>query len=163
MSVNKVILVGRLGNDPEMKSTQSGSAIANLSIATSETWNDKQGQRQERTEWHRVVFYDRLAELCGRFLSKGRQVYIEGKIQTRKWTDQQGQTRYSTEVIGREMKFLGERGASGDSAGNYNRGVGGGGGNDWGGGGRAPQQPSAPAPFQPSGDGGGFNDDDIPF
>ena len=161
MSVNKVILVGRLGNDPEMKSTQSGSAVANLSIATSESWTDKQGQRQERTEWHRVVFDDRVAELCGRYLSKGRQVYIEGKIQTRKWTDQQGQTRYSTEVIGREMKFLGERGGASEGAGNYNRG---GGSNDWGGGGGRPQQqPSAPAPFQPSGDGGGFNDDDIPF
>ena len=160
MSVNKVILVGRLGSDPEMKSTQSGSAVANLRIATSEYRTDQQGNRQEQTEWHRVVAFGKTAELCGKYLSKGRQVYLEGKIQTRQWTDQQGQTRYTTEVIAREVTFLGERtGNAGASPGGYTQNQGG-----WGQ--SAPASPAAPAPFDSGplgGGGGGFNDDDIPF
>ena len=112
--INKVILIGNLGADPEVRYTQSGDAIANLSIATSETWKDKQtGQTQERTEWHRVVMFGRLAEITGEYLSKGRQVYIEGSLRTRKWQDQNGQDRYTTEIVAREMQMLGGRG--GDS------------------------------------------------
>ena len=98
--INKVILIGNLGNDPEQKSLPSGSAVTNISVATSESWKDKQtGQQQERTEWHRVVFFNRLAEIAGQYLSKGSKVYIEGSLRTRKWQDQSGQDRYSTEVV----------------------------------------------------------------
>jgi len=98
--VNKVILVGNLGRDPEIKYSASGTAIANVTVATSESWNDKQtGEKQEKTEWHRVVFFRRLAEIVGEYLHKGSQVYIEGKLQTRKWQDQNGQDRYSTEIV----------------------------------------------------------------
>ncbi len=110
--VNKVILVGRLGADPEVKTVTGGNTVARLSLATSESWNDKQGQKQERTEWHRVVVWGKLAELCGRYLSKGRQVYVEGRLQTRSWEDQQGQKRYSTEVVAGTVQFLGAGGAS---------------------------------------------------
>jgi single-strand DNA-binding protein len=110
-SVNKVILIGNLGADPEMKQTPSGMQIANLRIATTDVWTDKtSGQRQERTEWHRVVVYDKLASICERYLSKGRQVYIEGTLQTRSWDDKQtGQKRYMTEIKAKEMKMLGGR------------------------------------------------------
>ena len=112
--VNKVILVGNLGADPETRYTASGSAITNIRIATSESWKDKQtGENQERTEWHRVVFFNRLAEIAGEYLRKGSQVYIEGALRTRKWQDQSGQDRYSTEVVANEMQMLGSRG--GDS------------------------------------------------
>lgn len=105
--VNKVILVGNLGNDPEVKYSPAGKAIASISIATSESWKDKNtGQQQERTEWHRVVFFNRLAEIAGEYLRKGSQVYIEGSIQTRKWQDNSGQDRYTTEVVAREMQML---------------------------------------------------------
>lgn len=97
--VNKVILVGNLGQDPEVKYLPSGKAVANVSVATSETWKDQQGQQQERTEWHRVVVFDKLAEIVGEYLRKGSQVYFEGKLQTRKWQDQSGQDRYTTEVV----------------------------------------------------------------
>jgi single-strand DNA-binding protein len=111
-SVNKVILIGRLGADPEVRYTPSGTPVANFRIATSEVWNDKQGQRQERTEWHRIVVWSKLAELCGEYLSKGRQVYVEGRLQTRQWDDRDGNKRYTTEIQAREVTFLGGRGDS---------------------------------------------------
>src|SRR5689334_12138517 len=108
--VNKVILVGRLGTDPEVKTISPSSTVARLSVATSENWTDKEGQKQERTEWHRVVVWGKLAELCGKYLSKGRQVYVEGRLQTRSWEDQQGQKRYSTEIVATTVQFLGAMG-----------------------------------------------------
>lgn len=109
--INKVILVGNLGADPETRYTASGAAITTISVATSETWRDKQtGENQERTEWHRVKFFGRLAEIAGEYLRKGRQVYIEGSLRTDKWQDQSGQDRYTTEVIANEMQMLGGRG-----------------------------------------------------
>lgn len=113
-SVNKVILVGNLGADPETRYLPSGEAVANLRIATTETWKDKQtGERKEATEWHRVSFFGRIAEVCGQYLKKGSQVYVEGRIQTRKWQDKDGQERYTTEIRGEEMKMLGGRGGDG--------------------------------------------------
>ncbi len=155
--INKVILVGNLGQDPEVRYSASGAAVATISIATSEQWTDKQsGQKQEKTEWHRVVMFNRLGEIAGEYLKKGSQVYIEGKLQTRKWQDQNGQDRYTTEIVANEMQMLGGRGGASD----YNQGAapapqrG------------APQQQAGNAPAQaaPSG-GGNFNDfdDDIPF
>ena len=112
--VNKVILIGNIGQDPETRYTPAGSAITNVSVATSETWKDKQtGQAQERTEWHRVVFFNRLAEIAGEYLRKGSKVYIEGSLRTRKWQDQQGQDRYTTEVVANEMQMLDARGGAG--------------------------------------------------
>ena len=110
MSVNKVILVGRLGQDPELKYTPSGSAVCNFSLATSESWSDKSGQKQERTEWHRVVVWSKLAELCNQYLAKGRQAYVEGRLQTRSWDDKTGNKRYTTEVLASTIQFLGGRG-----------------------------------------------------
>jgi len=148
--VNKVILVGNLGRDPEMKYTASGAAIANVTIATSESWNDKQtGEKVEKTEWHRVVAFQRLAEIMGEYLKKGSQVYIEGKLQTRKWQDQNGQDRYTTEVVANDMQMLGSRG--GDA----------GGASQGGGFRQKPQAQQAAAPANTGG--GGFDDDDIPF
>ena len=108
--VNKVILVGNLGNDPEVRYMPNGNAVANLSLATSESWKDQQGQVQERTEWHRLTMYRRLAEVAGEYLKKGSQIYVEGKLQTRKWQDQQGQDRFTTEIIVDQMQMLGGRG-----------------------------------------------------
>ena len=109
--VNKVILVGNLGADPETRYTASGAAITNIRIATSESWKDKQtGEQQERTEWHRVVFFNRLAEIAGEYLRKGSQVYVEGALRTRKWTDKEGHDNYTTEVVADEMQMLGSRG-----------------------------------------------------
>lgn len=109
--INKVILVGNLGRDPEIRYTPSGQAVANFTVATSEKWKDKNsGEMQENTEWHRIVVWGGLAEICGKYLSKGRQVYLEGRLQTRKWQGQDGQDRYTTEVVCREMKMLGGRG-----------------------------------------------------
>lgn len=105
--VNKVILIGRLGNDPEVKAIGQGSTVAQFNIATSENWMDKSGQKQERTEWHRIVVWNKLAEICGKHLSKGRQVYIEGRLQTRSWEDKQGQKRYTTEIVANTVQFLG--------------------------------------------------------
>jgi single-strand DNA-binding protein len=119
-SVNKVILVGNLGRDPETRYMPDGTAITNFSIATTESWKDKtSGEKQEKTEWHRIVTYRRLAEIAGEYLKKGSQVYIEGKLQTRKWTDKDGVEKYTTEIIGDEMKMLGSRQGmgGGDSAG----------------------------------------------
>ena len=157
--VNKVILVGNLGADPEVKYTAGGTAVCTLSVATSDSWKDKQtGEQQERTEWHRVKMFGRLAEIAGEYLKKGRQVYIEGSIRTDKYTDKEGIQRYSTDIIGNEMQMLGG-----------NEGGGGGGsGGDRGqrqerGAPRGPQNPpaqqNAPAPSRND----SFEDDDIPF
>ena len=109
--VNKVILIGRLGQDPEVKTISSGQQVATINIATSESWTGKDGQRQEKTEWHRVVAWGKLADLCGKYLSKGRQVYIEGRLQTRQWEDQTGNKRYTTEIVANTVQFLGQGGA----------------------------------------------------
>jgi len=115
--VNKVILVGNLGQDPESKSFPDGGSVTNVSIATSESWKDKQtGQQQEKTEWHRVVFKNRLAEIAAQYLRKGSKVYVEGKLQTRKWTNQQGQDQYTTEIVAREMQMLDSKGDSDGAA-----------------------------------------------
>lgn len=179
--INKVILVGNLGADPEVRYTASGTAITSLSVATSESWTDKQsGEKQERTEWHRVKLFGRLAEIAGEYLKKGRQIYIEGSLRTDKYTDKQGVERYSTDIVASEMQMLGggaegggmgggggggfqQRGQGGGGGGG--RSGGGGGGNRGGGGGGdysrggndMPRQAPAPA------DTGGFDDDDIPF
>lgn len=105
--VNKVIIVGRLGTDPEVKNVSPTQTVARLSVATSENWTDREGQKQERTEWHRVVVWGKLAELCGKYLAKGRQVYVEGRLQTRSWEDPQGQKRYTTEIVANTVQFLG--------------------------------------------------------
>lgn len=114
--VNKVILVGNLGKDPEVRHTGTGQAVANFSIATSESWTDKSGAKQERTEWHRIVAWGKTAELCGQYLSKGRQVYIEGKLQTREWTDKENRKQYSTEVVAQQVTFLAGGKSEGRSA-----------------------------------------------
>jgi len=109
--VNKVILIGNLGNDPDVRYTASGAAVANISLATAESWRDKEsGEQQERTEWHRVVFFGRLAEIVAEYLKKGSQIYVEGRLQTRKWQDKEGKDRYSTEIVANEMQMLGSRG-----------------------------------------------------
>ncbi len=115
--INKAIIVGNLGADPEIRYTQSGSQVATFNVATTERWKDKEGQQQESTEWHRIVAWQRLAEICGEYLHKGSRVYIEGKIQTRKWQDQNGNDRYTTEIIAREMKMLDRRESGSDSYG----------------------------------------------
>jgi single-strand DNA-binding protein len=111
--INKVILIGNLGGDPELRSTPGGTSVATFTLATNETWNDKDGAKQERTEWHRIVAWGRLAEICGQYLRKGRQVYIEGRLQTRTWEDKQGNQRKTTEVVARDMQMLGSRGEGG--------------------------------------------------
>lgn len=148
--INKVILVGNLGADPETRYTASGAAVTNISLATSESWRDKQtGEQQERTEWHRVVFFNRLAEIAGEYLRKGRQVYVEGSLRTRKWQDQNGQDRYTTEIVADEMQMLGGR-EDGPGSGSS------------GGGFRAKNQaggkPSSGPDNEPD-----FEEDDIPF
>ena len=154
--INKVILIGHLGADPETRAMPSGSSVANLRIATTESWRDKQsGEQQERTEWHRVALFGRLAEIASEYLRKGSQVYIEGSLRTRKWQDKQGNERYSTEIIGNEMQMLGGRGGGGGSP-----GPGGGGG------GGGPAAPESSEFAQPAGGGAGEGtdfDDDIPF
>jgi single-strand DNA-binding protein len=161
-SVNKVILVGNLGRDPEIRSTQDGTRVANLSVATSESWRDKSsGERRERTEWHRVVvFNDHLVGVCEKYLKKGSKIYIEGALQTRKWTDQSGAEKYTTEVV--LQKFRGELtmldGRSGGGAGDSDDA--GGGFSDSGGGGSSGPSRMGRAP---AGAGGGDLDDDIPF
>ncbi len=116
--VNKAIIIGNLGADPEMRTTQNGTQVANFNVATTEQYTDQSGQRQERTEWHRIVAFGRLAEICGQYLHKGKQVYIEGRIQTRKWTDQNGNDKWTTEIIAQQMQMLGRvsDGASGVGA-----------------------------------------------
>ena len=169
--INKVIIVGNLGADPETRYTSGGSAITSLRIATSETWTDKQsGEKQERTEWHRVKLFGRLAEIAGEYLKKGRQVYIEGSLRTDKYTDKDGIERFSTDIIANEMQMLGGGGAEGGGGGggNFQRQQGGGqrqgggnygGGQSRGGGDYGNSRPSAPAPAQSN----SFDDDDIPF
>lgn len=147
--INKVILVGNLGQDPETRYTANGAAVTNISVATAEQWKDKEtGERKEKTEWHRVVFFQRLAEVAGEYLKKGSQVYIEGKLQTRKWQAQDGTDRYTTEIVAHEMQMLGGRPQSrGDAGGGFRE--------------RSPEQ-RAHAPQQQD-TGPDFDDDDIPF
>ena len=143
-SVNKAIIIGHLGQDPDVRYTQSGAAVANFSLATNEYWNDKEGNRQERTEWHRIVVWGRTAETCKQYLSKGRQVYVEGRLQTRQWQDKDGNTKYTTEIVADQVTFLsgGDRGDRGQGGGQGGGGQGGGGqggggqgGGGWSGGG----------------------------
>jgi single-strand DNA-binding protein len=155
-SVNKVILIGNLGRDPETRYMPDGGAITNISIATTDTWKDKQGEKQEKTEWHRVAFFGRLAEIAGEYLKKGSQVYVEGRLQTRKWQDKDGNDKYTTEIVADRMQMLGSR-----------QGMGGGtaepppdrGGGEGGASARPAGKPAA------KGGGGKFDDfeDDIPF
>jgi single-strand DNA-binding protein len=158
-SVNKVILIGNLGRDPETRYMPDGGAITNISIATTDTWKDKQGEKQEKTEWHRVAFFGKLAEIAGEYLKKGSQVYVEGRLQTRKWQDKDGVDKYTTEIIADRMQMLGSR-----------QGMGGGGADrgeppdreSAGGGGGAGRGAAKPAAAKT---GGKFDDfeDDIPF
>ncbi len=113
MGINKVILVGNLGRDPEMRHTQSGQAVANFTLATNRRWRDKDGQQKEETEWHRIVAWGRLAEICTEYLTKGKQVYVEGRLQTRDWEDREGNKRYTTEIVALDMQMLGRRGDTG--------------------------------------------------
>jgi single-strand DNA-binding protein len=171
-SVNKVILIGNLGRDPEVRYTPNGSAVCNVSLATTRNWKNKEsGERQEETEWHRVVFFDRLAEIAGEYLKKGRPVYVEGRLRTRKWTDKDGIEKYTTEIFAEQMQLLGGRDGAGGGGGGAEEEYGGGGGG--GGGASAPQRsaPAArPAPRQSapqaqpkSATGFDDMDDDIPF
>jgi single-strand DNA-binding protein len=153
--VNKVILIGNLGRDPELRYTQSGQAVANFTLATTETWNKREGGREERTEWHRIVAWGRTAELCAQYLSKGRTVYIEGRLQTREWENREGQKQKTTEIVALSVQFLGGPRGSGGGQGE-GRGSGGGQGEGPGSGG------SDPGPQQ-SGDDGPPPGDDIPF
>lgn len=158
--VNKVILLGNLGADPEKRETPNGTTVTNLRLATSEQWTDKQsGERRENTEWHRVVMFGRLADIAAQYLSKGSQVYIEGKIQTRKWQDQSGNDRYSTEIIASEMQLLGGRGGGG---GGFDQDPGYSGGSSYGGGYGGAQQGGGGRTNEPV-SGGAFDDDDVPF
>ncbi|SDN36956.1 single-stranded DNA-binding protein [Vreelandella arcis] len=187
--INKVILIGNLGQDPEVRFTPSGTAVANLNLATTDTWTDRQsGQRQERTEWHRIVLFNKTAEIAQQYLKKGSKVYIEGRLQTRKWQDQNGQDRYSTEIVANDMQMLDSRGGDAPQQGQYgqsapaqngygqNQPSGGmppqqGGGNPQQGGAQQ-QRPAQPAPPQGqqnnqygAPDPGNFDDfdDEIPF
>ena len=157
--INKVILVGNLGADPETRAMPSGTTVANLRVATSESWRDKQtGEQQERTEWHRVALFGRLAEIAGEYLRKGSQVYIEGSLRTRKWQDKQGNERYSTEIVGNELQMLGGRGGAGGAVGAGAEA-----------GGRSSPAGGGSAPYAEESGGGGSSrggeefDDDIPF
>lgn len=143
--VNKAILVGHLGADPEVRFTPSGQAVANFRMATSETWTDKNGQRQERTEWHRIVVWGKQAELCGEYLKKGRQCYVEGRLQTREWTDKEGKKNYTTEVVAQNVVFLGGR----DGAPSGRKG--------------GPDDFGPPPPGMDEGPAPANGDDDIPF
>ena len=147
--INKVILVGNLGKDPEVRYSPNGNAVANITLATSEQWKDRNsGEQQEKTEWHRVVFFNRLAEIVGEYLKKGSQVYVEGKLQTRKWQGQDGQDRYTTEVVANEMQMLGGRQASSDD--NWSSS-------------RPASNPQGAGPAAATGNDMGDFDDDVPF
>ncbi len=150
-SINKVILIGNLGADPETRYLPSGDAVTNIRIATTDTWKDKSGEKQEHTEWHRIAFFGKLAEIAGEYLKKGSPVYIEGRIRTRKWQDKEGQDRYSTEIVADRMQLLGSRGGGSESAAREPAAASGEGG--------------AKASPPKKGGGGGFDemDDDIPF
>jgi single-strand DNA-binding protein len=160
-SVNKVILIGNLGKDPEVRYAPSGSAIANVTLATTRSWKDKtSGEKVEETEWHRIVFYDRLAEIAGEYLKKGKQVYIEGRLKTRKWTDKDGVDKYTTEVIASDMTMLGSRegmGGGAEEGAGYSRAP--------GGENRPAARPTVPAAKPAAKSSTGFDDmdDDIPF
>ena len=169
-SLNKVQIIGNLGRDPEVRYTPNGNAVCNVSVASTRQWKNKEsGEKQEETEWHRVVFYDRLAEIAGEYLKKGRSVYVEGRLKTRKWTDKEGKEQYTTEIVATEMQMLGGRegmggGASDDRGGEEYAGGGGGGGAPQ----RAPAPASRPAPAskpapKPSATGFDNMDDDSPF
>jgi single-strand DNA-binding protein len=149
-SVNKVILVGNLGRDPEVRYMPNGEAVCNFSIATTDTWKDKAGEKVEKTEWHNIVMYRKLAEIAGEYLKKGRPVYVEGRLQTRKWQDKEGKDRYTTEIVSDQMQMLGGRSNSGseDSSNDYDQ-----------------TPPSEQAPSKPAPGGNNFDDfeDDIPF
>jgi len=150
--INKVILVGNLGKDPEVRHSTSGGTVTSVSIATSESWKDKNtGEKQEKTEWHRVVFFGKLAEIAGEYLKKGSQVYLEGRLQTRKWQDKEGKDRYTTEIVADEMQMLGSREGRSNRAPDYDQGA----DNDYGH--RASSTPSS------RNTGGGSMPDDIPF
>ena len=150
-SINKVILIGNLGKDPETRYMPNGEAVTNITVATTETWKDKNGEKQEKTEWHRVTFYRKLAEIAGEYLKKGRSVYVEGRLETRKWTDKSGVERYTTDIIATDMKMLGSKSGSADfeapgrEEGSF-----------------APSPSSSKAPAR-SGSGFDDMDDDIPF
>ncbi len=166
--VNKVILVGNLGKDPELKYFPNGDAFCNLTLATSDSWTDKtSGEKKEKTEWHNLVFTRKLAEIAGQYLKKGSQVYVEGSLRTRKWQDKEGQDRYTTEIQVNDMQMLGGRGGAGGSD-DFGGGSSSYGGSS-GGGARSsapPRERAAaprPAPAAPQGGDGGFEDDDIPF
>lgn len=148
-SVNKVILIGNLGADPETRYLPSGDAVTNIRIATTDTWKDKSGEKQEHTEWHRIAFFGKLAEIAGEYLKKGSPVYVEGRIRTRKWQDKEGQDRYSTEIVADRMQLLGARGGGSESMAREPAAAGAG-------------SAKAPAPARK---GGAFDemDDDIPF
>jgi single-strand DNA-binding protein len=154
-SVNKVILIGNLGRDPEVRYMPDGQAIANVSVATTDTWKDKAGEKQERTEWHRVAFFGKLAEIVGEYLKKGNPIYVEGRLQTRKWQDKEGQERYTTEIVADRMQMLGGRGGGAGMSGGAPMS-----------GGEAPPERSNPGagPAQkPSGSKFDDFEDDIPF
>ena len=180
MSVNKVILIGRLGADPEVRYTQNGQAVANFNVATHESWKDRDGQPQEKTEWHRIVVWGRQAETCAEYLKKGREAYVEGRLETRQWQDREGNDRYTTEIKAQTVRFLGgrqndgggyanDRGGRPQSSGGQMAAMGnatqqapsnGGMANSGGG---MDNQQSAPASAPAGPQGGEFNDDDIPF
>ena len=143
--VNKVILVGNLGSDPELRSTPSGTSVCEFRLATNESWKGKDGQSQDRTEWHRIVVWGRLGENCSKFLSKGRQVFLEGRLQTRSWEDKEGNKRYTTEIVARDVQFLGSGGGGGQR------------------GGDGPPPPTDDFGAASGGGFGGGGDDDIPF
>lgn len=140
MALNKVMVIGNLGNDPDVRHTPGGAAVANFSVATNESWTDKEGKKNERVEWHRIVVWGKLAEICGQYLAKGKQVYVEGRLQTRSWDDKDGVKRYTTEIVASQVQFLGAAGQ---------------------GGAKAPH--SADAAAGPGGDAAGFTEEDIPF
>lgn len=140
-AVNKAIILGNLGKDPEVRYTPDGKAVTTFSVATTERYKDKEGNSQERTEWHRIVVWDRLAEICGEYLSKGKSVYVEGSIRTRSWDDREGNKRYTTEIVGRTVQFLSPRGESGRQSG-------------------GPPPPEDDFSYE---EGGGMTDDDVPF
>ncbi len=164
-SVNKAIIIGNLGKDPEVRYTQSGQAVANFTIATNEQWTDKQGQRQEKTEWHRIVAWGKTAELCGEYLAKGRQVYLEGKLQTREWTDKENRKNYTTEIVADKVTFLGERGDSPRRSGGAKPSAGG--ADDFGAPPMGMEEPHSRGGGGGGGVGGGSSgaptDEDIPF
>lgn len=171
--VNKVILIGNLGADPELRYTPGGQAVCDIRMATNEAWTDKSGQKQERVEWHRVVVWGKMAEVCKQYLTKGQRLYVEGRLQTRSWDDKEGQKRYSTEIVANDFMFLGGVGASGAEGGGGGgggpRGEGGGRGG-FGGGGRGGDVPRGGrgGDMPPEGDfglppSGGGPEDDIPF